>query len=372
MLHHAIGRTITFLIVGLSFHALIIQAQSTASPTKSATKPALTVQWVQPTSIGISTTLSANGSIAAWAEASVSAEMGGSRLAHVNAQVGDVVKKGQVLAKFSTESARIDVELAKAQVLEAEASAAEAVAAAERARAIEREGFYSAAQLGQIFSQEKAAIAKVRAAKVKLVGAELILTETDVVAPDDGVVSSKSAMLGAVVPVGTELFRLIRQGRLEWRAELTSSEIAGIKIGMPVMLNGQVPGKVRLIAPTIDPASRTAFVFVDISAAQAARAGLRVGSYARGEFVVGNAVAQLTLPQSAIVLRDGFSYVFVRADASQATSKVAQVKVQIGGRAVVGGVERIAITQGLKPDAMVVASGAAFLSDGDTVKVSKP
>ncbi len=372
MRRDAMRCAITTFFLGLAFYALGAQAQTAAAPAKSATKPALTVQWVQPAMLGLSTSLAANGSIAAWEEASVSAEMGGSRLASVNAQVGDVVKKGQLLAKFSTENARIEVELAKAQVAEAEASAAEAVANAERARAIEKEGFYSAAQLGQIYSQEKAAIAKVRAARVKLVAAELLLTETNVVAPDDGVISSKAAILGAVVPVGTELFRLIRQGRLEWRAELTSSEIASIKVGMSVMLAGQVPGKVRLIAPTIDPASRTAFVFVDIPAAQAARAGLRAGSYARGDFALGNPVVQMTLPHSAIVLRDGFSYVFVRTEGNQATSKVTQVKVQTGARALIGGTERIAITQGLKPDALVVASGAAFLSDGDTVKVSKP
>ncbi len=356
------------LIFLLALAAQAGQAQAQANPPAKAAKPALTVRLMTPSMQNLPQTFAANGSIAAWAEASVSAEMGGSRLVQVNAQVGDSVKKGQILAKFATENSRIELELAKAQVAEAEASAADAVASAERARAIEREGFYSAAQLTQIFSQEKAAIAKVRAAKIKVVGAELVLKETDVIAPDDGVISSKTAMLGAVVPVGTELFRMIRQGRLEWRAELTSSEIATIKPGMAVLLSGDVQGRVRQIAPTIDPASRTAIAFVDISALQATRAGLRAGSYARGDFVMGKAVAQQSVPQTAVVLRDGFSYVFVLG----AQNKVSQVKVQTGAHAKVAGLDWVAITQGLKADARVVASGAAFLADGDTVKVSQP
>lgn len=360
-----------------------VSAQTAANPaTKPAPKPALTIKWVQPTAQVMSRTLAANGSIAPWAEAVVSAEVGGHRLLQVLAQVGDSVKKGQILAKLSTEGARIEVELAKAQVAEAEAAAADAVASAERARAIEREGFYSAAQLSQIFSAEKAAIAKVRAAKVKQVSAELSLKETDITAPDDGVISQRAATLGAVVPLGTELFRLIRQGRLEWRAELTSSEIASVRPGMAVTLSAQgsgaaVQGKVRMIAPTIDPASRTALAFVDLSAREAARAGLRVGSFARGELLLGAAAAVQSVPQSALVLRDGFSYVFVQGAASGAASgaglsKVVQTKVQTGAQAKINGVDWVAIVGGLKSDAKVVASGAAFLADGDTVKVSQP
>ena len=81
---------------------------------------------------------------------------------------------------------------------------------------------------------------------------------------------------------------------------------------------------------------------------------------ARGEFEVGSG-SGLTLPQSAVLLRDGFSYVLrVGAD-----SKVTQVKVGTGRR--VG--ERIEITGGLPADARVVAAGGGFLADGDTVRV---
>jgi hypothetical protein len=70
----------------------------------------------------------------------------------------------------------------------------------------------------------------------------------------------------------------------------------------------------------------------------------------------------LTVPQQALVLRDGFSYLF----AIQADNKVAQLKVTPGRR--VG--DRVEIVEGIKPEQRVIASGAAFLTDGDVVRVA--
>jgi RND family efflux transporter MFP subunit len=186
------------------------------------------------------------------------------------------------------------------------------------------------------------------------------LAQTQVQASDDGIISARTATVGAVVSAGQELFRLIRQGRLEWRAEVPSGDLATLQPGMPVRVTpagGQpVTGRLRIVAPTVDTATRNGLVYVDLPQPGAARAGM----FARGEFGVGNTPAT-TLPQGAVLLRDGFSYVFqVGAD-----NKVSQVKVTVGRR--LG--ERIEITAGLDSAARVVASGAGFLGDGDTVRV---
>jgi HlyD family secretion protein len=117
---------------------------------------------------------------------------------------------------------------------------------------------------------------------------------------------------------------------------------------------------VRMVAPTVDAATRNGVVFVELPLAAAAAAGAKAGMFARGDFEVGSSAAT-TLPQSAVLLRDGYSYVFkVGAD-----NKVSQNKVAVGRR--VG--DRIEITAGLDVTARVVASGGGFLADGDTVKV---
>ncbi|MBC7955964.1 MAG: efflux transporter periplasmic adaptor subunit, partial [Cytophagales bacterium] len=121
-----------------------------------------------------------------------------------------------------------------------------------------------------------------------------------------------------------------------------------------------VTGKVRMVAPTVDAQTRNGIVYVDLVTSTKETSEVKAGMFARGEFDVGSSDA-LTLPQSAVVLRDGFSYVLkVGPDA-----KVTQAKVGVGRR--VG--DRIEITSGLDASAKVVAAGGGFLSDGDTVKV---
>jgi HlyD family secretion protein len=153
---------------------------------------------------------------------------------------------------------------------------------------------------------------------------------------------------------------MIRGGRLEWRAEVTSNEIASIKPGAKAMVTAasgaQVEGTVRTVAPTIDAVTRNALVYVDLPA----NAGVKAGMFAKGEFALGAANA-LTLPQQALVLRDGFTY----AMRVEANNKVSQVKLETGRR--VG--DAVEIKQGAKPGDRFVASGAAFLADGDLVKV---
>ena len=251
----------------------------------------------------------------------------------------------------------------KAAVAEAQATLAEARANATRAREIEHTGAFSAQQIAQYLTAEQTALARLNAAQARARADELGLARTRVVAPDDGVISARAATAGSLTQPGQELFRLIRGGRLEWRAEVTAAELGRIKPGMSASLAppGAAPdafihGKVRMIAPTVDALSRNAVVYVDLPVTNAVRAGM----FARGEFKLGTGNA-LTLPQSAVLLRDGFSYVY----RLEQDSKVTQVKVAVGRR--VG--ERIEITGGLAPDSRVVASGVGFLSDGDVVRV---
>ena len=253
-----------------------------------------------------------------------------------------------------------DVAQAKASLMEAQANALDAAANAERARTLQNTGALSTQQINQYLTAEKTAAARVQAAQATLNAQGVRSQNTQVRAPDNGVISARGATVGAVVGAGTELFRMIRAGRLEWRAEVTSSEIAGIKLGSKVQViaasGAQVEGTVRSIAPTIDPSSRQALVYVDLPA----HAGIKAGMFAKGEFGLGMADA-LTMPQQALVLRDGFTY----AMRVEPNDKVVQVKLETGRR--VG--DAVEIKQGVKANERFVASGAAFLADGDSVKV---
>ena len=345
-------------VLVLSLGGIVQAADDKAA--SAAPKAALTVNVTQPVSAALPLRVSANGNIAAWQEASVGTEANGLRLAEVRVNVGDVVKRGQVLATFAPDTLKADVAQNRAAVAEAEALLAEASANAQRARGLQATGALSESVINQYLTAERTAQARLEAQRSMAQMQQLRLKQTQVLAPDAGVISSRSATVGAVLPAGQELFRMIRQGRLEWRGEVASSDMASLKPGMPVLVtpaNGaSLKGTVRMVAPTVDPQTRNGIVFVDLPATGTARAGM----FARGEFEIGSG-SGLTLPQSAVTLRDGFSYVLrVGTD-----SKVTQTKVSVGRR--VG--DRIEITGGLDAAARVVAAGGGFLGDGDTVRV---
>jgi HlyD family secretion protein len=355
------------LLPGVAVGVLLLAAcgDKAADAKKTTAKPALTVTTTMPQQAMLPVTLAANGNLAAWQEAIVGAEASGLRIAEVLANVGDRVRRGQVLARFAGDTVRADAAQAQAALAEAQASAADAANNAARARTLQQTGAMSASQINQYLTAEKTAQARVAAVHAQLQVQQARLGQTEVHAPDDGVISARTATVGAVVANGTELFRLIRKGRLEWRAEVTSAELGKVSPGTLVMVTApsgaRLEGRVRMIGPTVDPQSRLALVYVDVNPLPGPAAGsARAGMFARGEFDLG-AQPALTLPQQAVVVREGFSYVFrVNPD-----NRVNQVKVQIGRIAD----DRLQVLSGVTADMRVVASGGSFLNDGDLVRV---
>ncbi|WP_028101684.1 efflux RND transporter periplasmic adaptor subunit [Pseudoduganella violaceinigra] len=361
---HRTPSAIAALAVATALAALAQAPLAQAEDKKAAAaKPALTVSTVRPEKTSLPIRLTANGNVAAWQEAVISSESNGLRLSDVKVNVGDVVAKGEVLAVFAPETPQAEVAQARAALMEAEAAAAEAKANADRARSIESTGALSAQQISQYTTAEATGQARAASARAMLASAELRLRYTRVVAPDAGVISARSATVGAVAGPGTELFRMIRQGRLEWRAEVTAADLRNLKTGTSAVVkaaNGsELTGKVRMVAPTIDPQTRSALVYVDLPAANGKQPPFKAGMFATGQFELGSSDA-LTVPQQAITVRDGFSYVF-RLNQDQ---RVSQVKVQPGRR--IG--DRIEVLSGLATDALIVAAGAGFLNDGDLVR----
>ncbi len=341
-------------------------AAADANQTAAAAKPALTVALTQARAVNLPIKLAANGNISAWQEASVGAEANGLRVQELLVSVGDHVQRGQLLATFAPDSVQADVALARAAVAEAQANAAEATANAERARAVQGSGALSAQHISQYLTQELTAKARVDLARAQLEAQSLRLKHTQVLAPDAGIISARSATVGAVPGAGVEMFRLIRQGRLEWRAELTSSELGRVTAGTGVLVTApggaQLKGRVRMVAPTVDAQTRNGLVYVDLPALPAGGklGSFKPGMFARGEFELGQSSA-LTVAQSAVLVREGFSFVMrVGAD-----NRVSQLKVLTGR--VLG--DQVEILSGLKPEDQLVASGASFLSDGDLVRV---
>lgn len=342
--------------------ALAVRTFSRAenAETTDVAKPALTVAAtiLQPALLPIR--ISANGNIMAWQEASIGSEANGLRLTEVKVEVGDPVRRGQVLAAFDSDTITTELAQSRAKVAELEAALAGAIDNAQRADGLKTTGAISAQQIQQYVTAERTARAQLAAAQADEKMQRLRLAQTQVLAPDDGVISASSATVGAVLPAGQELFRLIRRGRLEWRAEIAASDLARLRPGLVARLTpvgGEtIAGKLRMIAPKVNIQTRNGLVYVDLPMGAPARDGM----FARGEFDLGSERA-MTLPQGAVQLRDGFSYVLrIGPDA-----RVMQTKVTVGRRAG----DQIEIIDGINVSDRVVASGGGFIGDRDLVRV---
>ena len=268
-----------------------------ADPKPPSAKPSLTVTLTTPQSQNMAQRLQANGSLAAWQEALIGAEANGLKITEVRVNVGDRVQRGDVLASLQSDTLRAELAQAEATLAEATAHAQDAKAQAERARSLQQQGFFSSAQLSQTLAAEASATARLQSARALVQLQNVRLSQTQVRAPDAGVISARQATVGSVVAAGTELFRLIRQGRIEWRAEVAAAELGRVQVGAPVQVtaaSGQVlQGKVRMVAPSVDAQTRNALVYVDLTSAHGSA---RPGMFAQGELALGQSQA-LTVPQ---------------------------------------------------------------------------
>lgn len=306
-------------------------------------------------------TVRASGGLTAWQEVIVSPETGGLRIAEVVADVGARVKKGQVLARLADESLLADRRKQQAVVAQSRASLQQASSNLGRSKAVGASGALSEQQLEEYRISEATARASVASAQADLDNINLKLRQARIIAPDDGIVSSKTARLGAVVNVGEELYKLVRQGLIEWRPELDARQVSLIKTGqladITLPTGEQVEGTVRLVSPVLSTDTGRATVYVRLPPGSAARAGM----FATGVIKLDVQEAR-TLPQTAVILRDGRSYVYVIANDQTVKSQVVTT-----GRTLEG---RIEVLSGVNAKQRIVSSGGAFLSEGARVTVS--
>lgn len=338
---------------------LLLAACGGEAPAPEAA-PSLTVSVATPANQSLPQRVTASGSIAAWEQMALGVELSGQRVAEVQVEVGDVVTKGQPLLQLDERSLRMELRQAEAMLAQAEAALAVASANARRGEQLKRERLIADSEADQLISGELTAKAQRQTAAAQLDNARLRLGFATLRAPDDGVVSRRLVQPGQVVAAGAELLTLIRDGRLEWRAELPERDLIRVSPGVAVELRGPdgavVAGTVRAVSPALDAQSRTGVVYADLPSPGALRAGM----YAAGDLVLGDLPAR-TVPDQAIVERDGYRYVFVLGEGDV----VSQRRVELGVRN--GGV--VQVLEGLGDGDRVVVEGAGFLADGDRVRV---
>ncbi|WP_350562117.1 efflux RND transporter periplasmic adaptor subunit [Psychrobacter sp. CAL346-MNA-CIBAN-0220] len=348
------------------------QVVSSGIPTLAATgtdnteQAVLAVETVMPKQDSIGNTLIADGTISAKDIANVSAKVNGVAIERILVEEGQRVKVGQVLALFDTDAMQQQVLQAQADVAEAEATLANAKADAARVLPLIDIDAISKQEADRYRTSALRAEAALQASKARLSTQRLTVNNAKVVAPVSGVISEKLVEVGMVAD-GKPLFTIIKDGVLEWRADIDPKLIGEVQVGTPVKVSlpsdQSVMGQVSRIAPTADN-NRQITIYASLAASSAARAGM----YQTGEFLLGSESAQM-LPNSAIVSNDGYDYVMlvvnIRTENGKTIGRIQRQRVTLGNR--FG--DNVAVTEPLPADSLLVKQGGSFLNEGDLVRV---
>jgi HlyD family secretion protein len=341
--------------------AAIFGQERSAPRAQKAPVASITVEAVSPEPLSFARVVAATGTVAARDELVIGSDASGVRLLQVLVDTGSVVRKGELLARADDSQLQAQLAEQDAMIKSAQVDLAQAEANLDRSEQLKDSGVYSIEQIQTRRTSAAAAAAKLELAQAQRRELLVRIGYTRVVAPAAGVISRKSATVGAVVQPGVELFRLIRDGEIEWRAELPSHSLARIRPGAKARIalddGGAIEARVRLVAPTIDAATRNGLVYVQLPAG----APFRAGGHARGEILVGSGEA-LALPENSVFVRDGYPFVYVIGPGAIARL----TRIETGARQS----GRVEVTAGLDAKARVVGTGAGFVKDGELVRVA--
>lgn len=337
---------------------------------KAPPRPSLTVTVVQAARGQVPVRLLVTGSVTAMDELPIGTEAGDLALVAVLADIGDHVTRGQVLARFDDRTLQAQVRLQEAALMEAEAQSREAEANARRAEDLVKGGWMSRMTFDERRAQAETARARVEVARANLSLARVKLQQAEVRAPAAGTITARNAHLGAVLTTGgSDLFRMIRDDRVELVADLPEGDLARIAPGQKVLFaidgSGAEPaaesraatGLVRMVEPTVDPRTRQGRVRIDIPKG----AGLLPGMFVAGRIDLGE-VGAVVIPERAVTYQDNKPSAFVVADGERVILRPLMLGARQGAL--------VAVTQGLEAGDRVVEVGAGHLKDGDHVAIA--
>jgi RND family efflux transporter MFP subunit len=350
-----------FAILGL---AVLAGCSGHSEDDKAGAEPAAgqTVTVATVRSVDLARTLTVSGTISAWEEVPVGAETGGLVATAVYVDEGSYVRQGQAMVKLNDDVLRAQLAQQDASVKSAEALVAQQDAALERARELRERGYLSQAGLDTAEANQRTASAQLDAARAARSETATRLAQTTIRAPVSGRVISRRVTRGQIVQPGTELFRVVRDGRLELDAQVPESDLSLVRSGMSAVVtsdraSGPTGGRVRIVTPQVDPQTRLGVARIALDGST----DLKSGMFARAEIALGQLPA-LVVPSEAVIYREGVAGVYVVGR----DSTVRFVEVRTGAREGAN----VTIDSGLEAGQRVVVKGAGFLADGDRVTVA--
>jgi len=360
-------------------------AAEEVAPAKAPTPPAIRV--VAAETRDIVEKLSVSGTIVAREEANAGTDLNGMIVNQLNADQGDFVKKGEILAvldrstldtqlaqnEASRAQAEANIAQTQSQIADAEVSVRQAGEALKRAKTLQAKGFATKAELDNAVNASDSANARLESAKralfasqaqIAMVDAQkksidIQIDKTEVKAPADGLVLARNATLGGIVSSsGGALFRLAIDNEFELSADVAEAALPRLAAGMPAEINvagweAPVEGKIRLIGPEVNQASRLGMIRISMPSNPLPR----VGNFGRADIETVRRHA-LAVPASAVIYADRDAFL-----QKVENGRVKTVAVKLGARAE-GYVE---VASGISEGDEVVSRAGTFVADGDMV-----
>ena len=320
-----------------------------------------TVSAATVTQTSLDRTVTASGTVSAWEEVPVAAETGGLTAVAVYVDEGSYVRQGQPLVQMNDVLLRAQLRQQQAQVQLAEANVARDNAALDRAQQLKERGFLSQASLDTALANQRSSNANLAAARAALSQTQTQLSQATIRAPVGGLIISRSVTKGQIIAAGTELFRMVRDGRLELDAQVPETELALVRAGQSATITsseaGQTTGSVRIVTPEVNATTRLGLARISL----APGAQLRPGMFARADIAVGDQPAT-TVPTGAVLYRDNKPGVFVvRGDST----------VHFQPVTILSRTEAQTAVSGVNVGVRVAVDGAGFLNEGDRVNVAQ-
>lgn len=305
-------------------------------------------------------TVTASGTVSAWEEVPVGAETGGLVATAVLVDEGSYVRQGQPLVQMNTALLDAQVRQQQAAVQTAEANAARDDAALGRAQELKERGFLSQASLDTALANQRASQANLASARASLSETRTRLSQATIRAPVSGQIISRSVTRGQIISAGTELFRMVRDGRLELDAQVPETELALLRSGQSAEITSSqaapTTGTIRIVTPEVNAETRLGLARISL----APGSQLKPGMFARARIDAGSAPATV-VPTAAVLYRNNRAGVFVMQNADT---------VHFQPVTVVNRQQTRTAVSGLNAGARVVVEGAGFLNEGDRVRVA--
>ncbi len=347
------------LVVALGLTVAACGGHGEAEKKDGAGASSQTVTVATATETALPRVVTASGSVSAWEEVPIGAETGGLVATAVLVDEGSYVRQGQPLVQLNTALLSAAVRQQQAALQTAQANAARDDAALDRAQQLKDRGFLSQASLDTALANPRGSQAGVAQARATLAQSQTQLSQATIRAPVSGLIISRSVTRGQIVAAGTELFRMVRDGRLELDAQVPETDLPLIRAGMTAAITsdqaGETSGSVRIVTSEVDPETRLGIARI----ALASNSGLKPGMFASARIDVGSQPG-VTVPTASVLYRDNRAGVFIL----QTNNTVRFIPVTVVNRSA----DRTAVAN-VQPGARIVVSGAGFLNEGDRVTV---